>query len=175
MNETALPAALTSKNFSTIQVPAAVQGRPSRGLMSICNIKTDYVYTNEKYIILRLVQFNLLIIFVYFNNSTEIDVALQEINDIIVRIKLKCLDLKIIFCSDFNATVADTNGLANADILNFTPFFDYRTSNDKIMNARDKQMLNFFRKSSIHTFEWKDSCGCPSQFHFFRRHGQFCY
>ena len=76
-----------------------------------CNsLKIDNLHKNNAFIFFRIVKLNVIIAFVYFNSSTGIKFAMQEIDAHISQISQRFSDLKIIYAGDFNARIGNKGG-----------------------------------------------------------------
>lgn len=108
----------------------------------------DNIYKEEKFLIFRIVNFNLVVIFVYFNFTTDVSIKLTEISQIVDNLKQKYTDLKIIFCGDFNARLGVNNSLDEESgfSFEFSSLTPMRNSLDQVVNDRGRQLLNFMEE-----------------------------
>lgn len=145
-------------------------GRQSGGLCCIYNVNAHIfsnVFKNDKFIIFSIDKLNLIIIFVYFNFSTDVKLALQSIEDYVGRIAQKLIDPKIIFCGDFNCRIGEANEIDSANfVLDTSNFSGSRSSMDIVINVRGRQLLDYMELEDFLALNGRTRGDSPANFTF---------
>ena len=141
-------------------------GRYSGGLVCLYNknlLKINNVIKNDKFIIISISNLNLIIIFCYFNQQTDVKGALLEIDSLVCNIK--SATSKILYCGDFNARVSNLNNLDDV-LLSGTSCLCSRSSLDPVVNERGRLLLSFMEERGFFLLNGRAGLDSPANFTF---------
>ena len=139
---------LQVKGFSVIFVPAtrrAHRGRAAGGIACLLNLSIyniDNVRSCENYLLLRIINFNVILGIIYVSPNTELEDKLKNFSESLNLMENLFPNSARLIGGDFNARIGESSNVIDDCLLESLNFFDYRSSLDKVINTRGYTLCN---------------------------------